>query len=194
MYCPQIPFVPAPPLAALSRLPVNSGVAVFSAGRLGCIGRSKCGFACETTSDNAIEGMFDAAKHSIQLALQDMGPIIDTGVPLNWWLFGHRWVMIALCKALVRGVTVSIIQSGLKAMDSYGVGWTPSDVASMAMWYLNNGEQYGIKHDLNQTGIKTLVCKQMAVATVHYYPGEDGWATQGTLLAAEGLSASVAYV
>merc|ERR1712086_85107 len=121
MYCPQIPFVPAPPLAALSRLPVNSGVAVFSAGRLGCIGRSKCGLACESTSDTAIGAMFDAAKYSIQLALQDMGPIIDTGVPLNWWLFGHRWVMIALCKALVRGVTVSIIQSGLQAMDSYGV-------------------------------------------------------------------------
>merc|ERR1711957_1030466 len=48
----------------------------------------------------------------------------------------------------------------------------------MAMWYLNNGDRYGIKHDLNHKGIKSLVCNQMAVSTVHYIAQETEWSTQ----------------
>ena len=55
-------------------------------------------------------------------------------MPFNWWITGHRWVMVALSKALLRGVDVLIVQSGPKAMDAYGVGWTPGDVAAMSMW------------------------------------------------------------
>jgi len=166
-YCPPIPFVPE----ATNHSKASTGVPAFTAGRLGSIGNS--------TSDLAIAAMFDTAVSSIKLAVQDMGPILDAGpihVPYNWYAFGHHWVMVSLAKALVRGVRVEIVQSELKAMDAYGVGWSPQDVASMAMWYLAHASDYGIPHQLNSTQIKSLVCRNFSVSTVHYIANETGFA------------------
>merc|ERR1712196_205480 len=63
-------------------------------------------------------------------------------------------------------------------MDAYGVGWSPSDVAGMAMWYLNHAEKYGITHELNATEIKTLVCRRFTITTLHYTKKETAWAKE----------------
>merc|ERR1711871_1163697 len=63
-------------------------------------------------------------------------------------------------------------------MDAYGVGWSPADVVSMAMWYLAHAKANGIPKQLSKTEIKELVCANFSVTTLHYVEDEEEWAKQ----------------
>lgn len=63
----------------------------------------------------------------------------------------------------------------LQAMASYGVGWTPKDVAQMAMWFLKYGARYGFESNLTDTQIQQVVCSNFTVTHVQYLRGESEW-------------------
>ena len=181
-YCPPIyasiyaptPEASPPPPPPPPPPPAAGAVTVFSVGRLGSIGAD--------TSDAAIAAMFGAATTSVKLVLQDLGPPARQEVPGSikdqWLASGHTWAMVSLCKALVRGVNVTVVLSQVGALGDYGVGWRKADVVRMAMWYIWRGSVYGIEHHLDDDQIRELVCGRLAVTMAQYRQGEPQWARQ----------------
>jgi phosphatidylserine/phosphatidylglycerophosphate/cardiolipin synthase-like enzyme len=109
-------------------------VPIITLGRYGTlISRSR-------PSDDAFYAMFDSAKMSIRLAIQDLGPVCipSTKIPLLGCVWPRKTLEL-LGKAMYeRGVNVYIAQSnprsipgGLSLMEAcYGNGWSCVDVAA----------------------------------------------------------------
>ena len=105
----------------------TAGARVISVGRLGAIGGNP--------ADTAIVAMIDAAKKTLRLSQQDLGPVKKVGVSIQGW---PEAVMIALLGAMGRGVDVDLALSNLNATPgsvsplttSYSNGWSLADVAA----------------------------------------------------------------
>jgi len=168
----------------------GGGTRTISVGRLGELRRNKT-LQNDGVADRALQAMFDASSSEINLALQDVGPplkanVIGHALPANWGVAGHLWVVESLARALLRGVRVRIVQSGLKAMDAYGVGWNPIDIARQTMFMLkycgnthNSRSTFcgsAVPNSLTDLEIKELACANLSITTLRYVKGEMEWA------------------
>jgi phosphatidylserine/phosphatidylglycerophosphate/cardiolipin synthase-like enzyme len=106
----------------------GSGIPVVAVGRLGKIGPE--------TADAALVALMDAAKTTIHIAQQDIGPPKEAGISLAAWPEAY---MESLVKAIARGVDVEFVVSNVGAVPgdltglaaeeaNYGNGWSPADV------------------------------------------------------------------
>ncbi|WP_423601504.1 RICIN domain-containing protein [Roseateles sp. MS654] len=89
---------------------------VFAVGRWAVLAR---GASTGTTGDRAQIAMINAAKSSIRMSIQDLGPFKVTGMPLGGW---PDEVLNALASALSRGVHVYIVRSSYNATAG-GLDW-----------------------------------------------------------------------
>ena len=104
----------------------TGGAAVISVGRLGAIGAN--------SADTALVALVRAAKKTLRLSQQDLGPVKKLGVSLNSW---PEAVMNAIIGAMGRGVEVDLALSNLSSTPggvsplttSYSNGWSLADVA-----------------------------------------------------------------
>jgi len=114
--------------------PLSDAVPLISLGRIGTILKHA------RPSDDAFMAMFGAAKHSIRMALQDIGPVCvpHTKVPIIGSVWPRKYLN-AIGRALwVKNVMVEIalsnpmsIPGGLALVDGfYGNGWSCGDVAA----------------------------------------------------------------
>jgi phosphatidylserine/phosphatidylglycerophosphate/cardiolipin synthase-like enzyme len=112
----------------------GSEVPVVSMGRYGSVLR------WYRPSDDAFLAMFDSARTSIRLALQDLGPICIpfTKIPIPGFVWPKKYLS-ALGRAIwTRGVNVEIVVSNPGSIPGsltitealYGNGWTCVDVAA----------------------------------------------------------------
>ncbi|AKU97674.1 hypothetical protein AKJ09_04338 [Labilithrix luteola] len=103
---------------------------VISMGRLGAVGAHP--------SDVGLVTMIRAAKSSIHLSQQDLGPIHRAGVELGDW---PDAVITALAGAMTHGVDVNLVLSNTSAVpgdvssvealfNTYDNGWSPQEVAA----------------------------------------------------------------
>lgn len=104
------------------------GVPIVTAGRLGALGSN--------TSDAALVAMVEAARKSIHLSQQDIGPVKRVGVSFAPW---PEKLMTAMVAAMARGVDVSFVLSNPKSVpgnvsaisayfNTYDNGWSLEDV------------------------------------------------------------------
>eukprot|EP00929_Paragymnodinium_shiwhaense_P118498 TRINITY_DN9040_c0_g2_i1.p1 TRINITY_DN9040_c0_g2~~TRINITY_DN9040_c0_g2_i1.p1 ORF type:complete len:818 (+),score=91.61 TRINITY_DN9040_c0_g2_i1:338-2791(+) len=122
-------LVPSAPVASSGEVPM------ISLGRFGSM-------MPPHASDDSFVAMFDAAQHSVQMALQDLGPITVLGIPGPIAVPGIGWPR-AYLEALGRGIWERDIQveialsnpnstpDGLSVFEApYGNGWSTADVAA----------------------------------------------------------------
>ena len=146
--------------------PVGAGhVAVIGVGRLGAAGSSNA-------SDAAILAMLGAAKQTIRLSQQDLGP------PHLGILQAASWptpILQALVAALGRGVDVSLVLSDydVKAHggNPYSLGWKPEDVAAKIY---ETAEASPASFPAG-TDVRALLCAHLHVAPLRL-SSQAGWA------------------
>jgi len=150
-------------------------VPIISVGRCGQLARSVFGLI--NPSDTAIETMLRSAKKSIQMSLQDLGPLTlmlptPIAIPGGVWPTAY---LLELCRAVAREVSVHIVLSNPYACPSpcgvldanYGNGWTSTDVASEIVKMLVRDSK------LDSTQIRELVHRNLQVTTIHRKSGMD---------------------
>lgn len=104
------------------------GTPVIAMGRLGAVGSN--------TSDQGLVAFVEAAKKSIRLSQQDIGPVKRVGVSFAPW---PEALMTAMVGAMARGVDVSFVLSNPKSVpgnvsameayfNTYDNGWSLEDV------------------------------------------------------------------
>lgn len=108
----------------------GGNASVISMGRLGAVGAHP--------SDVGLVTMIRAAKTSIHISQQDLGPIHRAGVELGEW---PDAIITALAGAMTHGVDVNLVLSNTGAVpgdvsaieavfNTYDNGWTPQEVAA----------------------------------------------------------------
>src|SRR5262249_13832862 len=135
---------------------------IITVGRLGALG--------DNAADDAIIAMLDAARSTLRLSLQDIGPY---GADLAW---PDRYLG-ALVGALAGGVDIELVMTnrnarpdGLSAgSSSYSNGWTPCDVA-------HHVADYATAHPELMSGVDPLAAmsSHFHVATLRQGP-DDAW-------------------
>ncbi len=99
----------------------EGGSKVFAVGRMGKIGKNP--------GDEALLAVIDAAKTSLRIAQQDLGPIKRAGIAFGDW---PEPVLAALLRAAARGVRIDF------ALSNYGsVGGTPNMFTALSATYSN---------------------------------------------------------
>jgi phosphatidylserine/phosphatidylglycerophosphate/cardiolipin synthase-like enzyme len=132
---------------------------VISVGRLGAAG--------DEPSDDALVAMIDAAKDTVRISQQDLGPFHKAGIPLGSW---PQAILSALLRAMDRGVDVSITLSNTGAVpgdigkleatfNTYDNGWTPEEVAKE---FGSFAQKHPETHPANADGI-ALVCEKLSL-------------------------------
>lgn len=97
-----------------------AGIPIISVSRLGKMNDDV------QTGDIAFPAMIDAAKTTVHIAQQDLGPPNEIGVTLAPW---PAATLAAIGRAVARGVDVTIVVSNPGKKGGYGHGWTVADVA-----------------------------------------------------------------
>lgn len=154
------------------------GVRTISVGRIG--GK----FYTSGAADTAIVAMFDAAKQAIRLSVQDLlgahwDGIDETGISV--W---HAETVQALCKAVLRGVDVYIVQSEPLAIPGgmswtealYGYGWTALQLAERFVGRLMRYLESNSNIELGREEVRRIACERIHVATIRYNDMDDHWA------------------
>jgi phosphatidylserine/phosphatidylglycerophosphate/cardiolipin synthase-like enzyme len=144
---------------------------VIAVGRLGT-GIVKDG----NQADDAQLAMIDAAKSTVRMSLQDIGPVKAPylGIPLGSW---PDALLTSLGSALNRGVDVYLVLSndgsragGLTATEApYSNGWTVADVARTLRDHM--GKRAGFPRG---AALDALVCKRLHAAPFRY-SADDTW-------------------
>ena len=149
-----------------------SSTTVISVGRLGTGIQSNANQA-----DDARLALIGAAKTSLRIVQQDIGPVTVPylGLPVSSWPTAE---LEALASALLRGVDVYIVLSDLNAtagglpitQATYSNGWTPADVGNHIKSTLAamQGAPTGAALD-------ALLCSKLHLAPFRYNATESTW-------------------
>lgn len=154
----------------------GGNVPVISVGRLGALGAAP--------SDGALVAMVGAAKTSIRMAQQDIGPVKRAGVPLGGW---PEALMTAMLSAMARGVDVSLVLTnegavpgglgpieGLSA--TYDNGWTLAEVAKKFV-EVANAHREALPGNVDP---QKLVCEKLSLMRLRSSDA-DTWKDKATL-------------
>ena len=147
---------------------VPGDVRVISVGRLSNLG--------ENPADDALLTMLGAARETIRLSVQDIGPVrVGPFTTTDW----PEPVLAELGWAVARGVDVYVVLStpgaapdGDREAGTYGNGWEPEDVAEhVERWLADN------PYVFDDTGwsARELVCEHFHAATLRF-SDDDTWA------------------
>jgi phosphatidylserine/phosphatidylglycerophosphate/cardiolipin synthase-like enzyme len=162
--CPQ--SVPA----AMLTPDLPGDVRAVAMGRLALIDSTNM----SNQSDTAFLSMMGAAKKSIRMAQQDLGPLKIGGVATGSWPNG---VFAQLGAAMVRGVDVYIVLSnkdsvagGLSGSEaSYSNGWTLEEVGTHIRDYIEQNPPAGAP---TGAALRQLICQKLHLAPLRF-SGED---------------------
>lgn len=143
-------------------------VPVISIGRLSNLG--------ENPSDDALLTMLGAARSTIRLSIQDIGPVRVGPLTTTEW---PEDVLAELGWAVARGVDVYLVLStpgaapnGDREAGTYGNGWQPEDVAErVESWLEDNPYAFD---DVGRSA-RALVCEHLHAATLRF-SDDDTWA------------------
>jgi len=148
--------------------PAAGDTRVISVSRLANLG--------DNPSDDAITTMLSAARDSIRLSIQDIGPISLGPITTAEW---PEPILAELGWAVARGVDVYLALSspgvspgGRRLIGMYGNGWTPGDVAEKVQEWLEDNPY--VFDDTNLTA-RELVCAHFHPATLRF-SDDDTWA------------------
>lgn len=158
--CPE-PFVRPSTREAAGNIPV------ISVGRLSNLG--------ENPADDALLTMLGAARETIRLSIQDIGPVRVGPITTTDW---PEQVLAELGWALARGVDVYVVLStpgaapdGNREAGTYGNGWEPEDVAERVERWLDDNPY--VFDDPGQSA-RELVCEHFHAATLRF-SDDDTW-------------------
>jgi hypothetical protein len=140
----------------------GSGIPVVAVGRLGKIGPE--------VADSALVALLDAAKTTIHIAQQDIGPPKEAGIALASWPEAY---MESLVKAISRGVDVEFVVSNVGAVPgdltglaadeaNYGNGWSPADVQQHILATAQAHPELWTSHE----DVTTAMCAHLHVTTL----------------------------
>ncbi|MDG1483162.1 MAG: hypothetical protein P8R54_26470 [Myxococcota bacterium] len=166
VYPSSVDDCPTPYAASYPPQLTDDGVRTISAGRLGDIG--------ENAADEAILAAIGSAKSSVKLSLQDIGPIRVAGdVSLSDW---PEDVMRELAYVMSNDVDVFMVLSTPSSTpgggsNSYGNGWTATEVVQQLEWWL---EQNPWILPEGETAYD-LLCEHFHVAPLRYFADEAAW-------------------
>ncbi len=160
---------------AAFNLPTTQGPAtgtVISVGRLGT------GIASNADqADDARLALIGAAKTSLRIVQQDIGPVTVPylGLPIGSWPTAE---LQALAEALLRGVDVYIVLSDLNAtagglpitQATYSNGWTPADVGNHIKSFMQSNAGFPTGEALD-----ALLCSKLHLAPFRYNSTESTW-------------------
>jgi hypothetical protein len=166
---------PAPYNLATSEGP-STGT-IISVGRLGT-GIQNDG----NQADAARLALIRAAKTTIRIAQQDIGPVTvpNTSIPTGSW---PDDVIGELGNAMVRGVDVYIVVSDLNAgagglgpsVAQYSNGWSPTDVAKHFQTYMGSNAGYP-----TGAALTALLCSKLHLAPIRYSVQSATWPSGNT--------------
>jgi phosphatidylserine/phosphatidylglycerophosphate/cardiolipin synthase-like enzyme len=149
----------------LPQVETESTATVISVGRLGT-GIVKDG----NQSDAAFSALIRAARHTVRISSQDIGPVLApvVNVPLGGWPDDQ---IGELANALTRGVEVYIVLSNLKASAGgmspveaqYSNGWSPTDIGKHIRDYMQ--VRAGYPHD---AALRALLCDKLHLTSLRY--------------------------
>ena len=143
---------------------------MISVGRLGTGIESNADQA-----DAARLALIGAAKTTLRIVQQDIGPVTVLGLPLSSWPTAE---LEALANALVRNVDVYIVLSDLDATAgglssteaSYSNGWTPADVGNHIKGYMQSNPGYR-----SGAALDALLCTKLHLAPFRYNDTQSTW-------------------
>jgi phosphatidylserine/phosphatidylglycerophosphate/cardiolipin synthase-like enzyme len=148
-----------------------SSSSVITVGRLGA-GIERDG----NQADAAQLAMIDAARSTVRMSLQDVGPVKVPylGIPLDAW---PDALLESLGSALARGVDVYAVLSNVGAVAgglapstaTYANGWSPSDVARKLRDHMAARPGFPRGSDLD-----ALVCRKLHVAPFRF-SNDETW-------------------
>ena len=149
--------------------------AARSSGRAKMIAVGRLGQIGDEAADDAMVALLDAAKTTLRISQQDLGPPKEVGVSLASW---PENLLRALVAAAGRGVEIELILSDKNAVPgglsagsaTYSNGWTPDDVVKKLAEYAN------AHTDLLPSGadVTSVLCAKLHVAALRA-SGDDAW-------------------
>jgi hypothetical protein len=145
---------------------------VISVGRLGT------GIASNADqADDARLALIGAAKTSLRIVQQDIGPVTVPylGLPIGSWPTAE---LQALAEALLRGVDVYIVLSDLNAtagglpitQATYSNGWNPADVGNHIKSFMQSNAGFP-----TGAALDALLCSKLHLAPFRYNATDTAW-------------------
>ena len=161
---------------ATSRCPATfSGVSSPAVGTARVITVGRLGRVGDNASDDAQMAMIAAAKRTIYLTQQDLGPVKEAGIAISSW---PQPLLDGLSRALARGVDVYLVLSNANstagglgsASGGYSNGYTPEDTAQHIADYAEGHASYFA----TGTDVRALLCAHLHVAPLRP-SSDDSW-------------------